>query len=532
MIETLEHRTLLSSYFVSAAGNDAGDGSASFPWATLGRVNAADLGPGDSVSLRGGDTFGGTLVFDASDDGTPAAPIRVGSYGAGRASIAAGGGDGISALNTSGFEISDLNLVGSGTQAPQQASGIEFETNRPGNVKLPYVHVRNVDVGGFGKYGITVGGSNGKSGFDDVRIEYANVHDNTLGGIETHGVFSSAATGYANTNVYVGHAEVHHNPGYANSPNHSGDGIVLSDADGVVIERCEAYENGARNTHVGGPVGIWVWDVNNAVIQNNESHHNRTASTADGGGFDFDGGVTNSVMQYNYSHDNAGPGYGIYQFQGARPLGNLTVRYNVSANDARKNAYGAIDFWNGNGGNGIKNVSVYNNTVYVTPSAGATPKALRFISGTTNVSIRNNIFQTTGGLQLAEIQAKQTNLQIQGNDYWTTGGAFSLKVFSKTYTSFNAYVSGSGHEKLNGVVVGKNVNPALVSPTAVPTVGVANIDVLEQSVEGYKLSATSPLRGAGLNLSGSFGTNPGVRDFFGNALPGDGRTDVGAHEYA
>src|SRR4029079_11234553 len=125
MIETLEHRTLLSSYFVSAAGNDAGDGSASFPWATLGRVNAADLGPGDSVSLRGGGPFGGPLVFDASDDGTPAAPIRVGSYGAGRASIAAGGGDGISALNTSGFEITDLNLVGSGTQAPQQASGIE-----------------------------------------------------------------------------------------------------------------------------------------------------------------------------------------------------------------------------------------------------------------------------------------------------------------------------------------------------------------------------------------------------------------------
>jgi hypothetical protein len=532
MIESLENRTLLSSYFLSAAGNDANSGAADAPWASLGRVNAANLNPGDSVSLRGGDTFNGTLLFDALDDGTPAAPIRVGSYGTGRATISAGGGDGISALNTSGFEITDLNVVGSGTQAPQQASGIEFETNLPGNVKLPYLRVRNVDVGGFGKYGITIGGSNGKSGFADVRVEYVSVHDNTLGGIETHGVFSSAATGYANSNVYVGHAEVYHNPGYANSPNHSGDGIVLSDADGVVIERSEAYENGARNTHVGGPVGIWVWDVNNALIQNNESHHNRTASTADGGGFDFDGGVTNSVMQYNYSHDNAGPGYGVYQFKGARPLNNLTVRYNLSANDARKNGYGSIDFWNGNGSNGVRNVDVYNNTVYLTPAPGFAPKALRFTTGTTDVTIRNNIFQTTGGVQLADVQAKQTNLQIQGNDYWTTGGAFSLKVFSKTYSSFSAYVAGTGHEKLNGAVVGKNLNPALANPSAVPTVGVANIDALERSVDGFKLSSASPLRNAGLNLSSTFGINPGSRDFFGDALPGDGQSDVGAHEYA
>jgi hypothetical protein len=532
VIEFLEQRALLSSYFVSAVGNDANDGSAAFPWASLGRVNAADLEPGDTVSLRGGDSFAGTLRLDAVDSGTPAAPVRIGSYGTGRATILAGGGDGISGLNASGFDVFDLNVVGSGTQAPQQASGVEFETNLAGNVKLPHLRVANVDVGGFGKYGVTVGGSSGKSGFDDVRIEFVNVHDNLVGGIETHGVFSSTATAYANTNVYVGHAQVHHNPGYANSPNHSGDGIVLSDADGVVIERSEAYENGARNTHVGGPVGIWVWDVNNALIQNNESHHNRTGSTADGGGFDFDGGVTDSVLQYNYSHDNAGAGYGVYQFKGARPLNNLTVRYNLSVNDARKSGYGAIDFWNGNGGNGIRDVDVYNNTVYVTPAPGSAPKALRFTTGTSNVSVRNNVFQTTGGVQLADVQAKQTNLQIQGNDYWASGAAFSLKVFAKTYSSFSAYVSGSGYEKMNGVLVGKNVNPVLLNPSAVPTVGISSIDALETSVDGFRLASASPLRNAGLNLLSTFGISPGSRDFFGDALAGDGETDVGADEVA
>jgi hypothetical protein len=329
--------------------------------------------------------------------------------------------------------------------------------------------------------------------------------------------------------VYVGHSVAHDNPGYAGSPNHSGDGIVLSDADGVTIERSEAYGNGAANTHVGGPVGIWVWDVNNALIQNNESHHNQTNSTADGGGFDFDGGVTNSVMQYNYSHDNAGPGYGIYQFSGARAFHDNTVRYNISANDARKNNYGAIDFWNG--GSGISNVNVYNNTVYVAPAAGAAPKALRFASGTTNVAIRNNIFQTAGGVQLADIGAKQTNLLLQGNDYWSSGAPFSLKVFAKTYTSFAAYVSGTGNEKIGTTTVGRNVDPLLANPASDPTVGLANIDQLELSLDGYKLTAASTLRDAGINLFSRFGIDPGSRDLFGDLLTGTA-TDIGADEYA
>jgi hypothetical protein len=547
IFEELEKRALLSAYYVSQSGDDAlNDGSAAAPFASIAKVNSLSLQPGDSVFFNGGETFTGTLAFDAADGGSAASPVVIRSYGDGRATIAAGNANGISARNTGGFRISDLNVVGAG-QAANTFNGIAFDNALGGNVKLGYVHIDHVDVSGFGKYGITVGGSNGKSGFADVRVEYVNVHHNALGGIETHGVFSSTATGYANADVYVGHAEVHHNPGYAGSPNHSGDGIVLSDADGVTIERSEAYENGAANTHVGGPVGIWVWDVNGAVIQHNESHHNKTAGTADGGGFDFDGGVTNSVMQYNYSHDNFGPGYGVYQFQGARPLNNLTVRYNVSANDARRNDYGAIDFWNGNGSNGIKNVAVYNNTVYVTPSAVTTtttttrkgqttttttttataPKALRFISGTTNVSIRNNVFQTTGGVQLADVQATQTNLQIQGNDYWSSGAAFSLKVFAKTYASFSAYVNGTPYEKVGATVVGRNVDPLLANPASVPTVGVANIDALETSLDGFKL--TAPL--AGLNLFSQFGIDPGPRDFFGDPVTGAG-TDIGAYEFA
>jgi hypothetical protein len=69
------------------------------------------------------------------------------------------------------------------------------------------------------------------------------------------------------------------------------------------IEYCEAYENGALcdATESGGPVGIWAYNCDRALLQFNKSHRNHSNNQADGGGFDLDGGTTNSVMRYNVS---------------------------------------------------------------------------------------------------------------------------------------------------------------------------------------------------------------------------------------
>ena len=124
------------------------------------------------------------------------------------------------------------------------------------------------------------------------------------------GVWNPEREGYAHTDFYVGNCSVYRNAGIPGKGSHSGNGIVLAQVDGALIERCRAYENGGLNDYEGGgPVGIWVWDANRVVMQFNESHHNRTGSSKDGGGFDLDGGVRNSTVQYNYSHDNDGPGY-------------------------------------------------------------------------------------------------------------------------------------------------------------------------------------------------------------------------------
>ncbi|HEX8916846.1 MAG TPA: right-handed parallel beta-helix repeat-containing protein [Humisphaera sp.] len=564
-VESLEARSLLSAYFVSPSGSDSADGlSPTTAFQSIRKVNSLDLEAGDKVLFEAGKVFTGNLLLSDFDSGTAAAPVKVSSYtlkadgtvaeGGARATIDAGGSYGILGLNVAGVEVSDLVVKGSGTQAPQSTSGIEFRntltTATGGDVDLEYVRIRNVDVGYFGDVGIELTGGAAKSGFKDVRIEWVDVHDNTNAGIASLGLFNAAATGYAHQDVYVGHAKVYNNKGYAGSANHSGDGIVLSDAQGVTIEYSEAFNNGENNTHVGGPVGIWVWDVDRALIQYNESHHNRTNSTADGGGFDLDGGVTNSVVQYNYSHDNDGAGYGIYQFQGARAFRNNHVRYNLSVDDGRKNSYGAFDFWNGNGTNGIQDTYVYNNTVYVSPSTTTKvtydrkgnpvtstvtvgdPRAVRFISGTVNCAVLNNNFYSAGGAMLAQIDAKQTNLRMNGNN-WFAAGAFSLKVFAKVYTSFSGY-QATGYD-LNG----SSINPGFTTAGSKPTVGWINLVAPSATVAspwggvlgGYKpTNAALQNRAIAEVWTYTGGITAATTDFYGNALPGSGK-DVGLGEF-
>ena len=522
-VEVLEVRRLLASYHVDPDGSDDNDGlSPETAWRTIDRVNTFSFAGGDRVLFEAGSTFPGNLAFGPDDAGRPDAFITVGTYpgdhpGEARATILAGAGDGLSAVNTSGLFVTGLNFVGSG-QRPHGGSGIRFDNNLPADVKLPFVRVDNVEVSGFGNYGITVGGSSGKSGFSDVRITRARVHHNVVGGIETHGEFTTdPAAGYAHADVYVGHCTVHDNAGYARSRTHVGDGIMLSDVDGAVIERCEAYNNGSLNTHAGGPVGIWAWDANRVTIQHNESHHNRTAGRADGGGFDLDGGVTNSVMQYNYSHDNDGAGYGLYQFAGARPFGNNVVRYNISAHDGRRNGYAGIELWSAGGTRGVvRDVQVYNNTVVMSRAPQGAPRAVYFRNRSASVTVRNNIFHTSGGAAALDVRGVHPGLTFQGNNYSTSGGPLRLRRNARVFRALAAWRNATGHERLDGRVTGSEVDPMLIAPDGDGTVG--NPDLLE-SFQAYRLPPKSPLAAAGLNLWAELGIDPGRRDFFGTPLP-------------
>jgi hypothetical protein len=70
-------------------------------------------------------------------------------------------------------------------------------------------------------------------------------------------------------------------------------------------------------------------------------------------------------MQYNYSHDNDGASFGLYQDSGPVAWAGNIVRYNISENDGRKNGYGAITLRTS--GRSFSNAEIFNNTIYVSP---------------------------------------------------------------------------------------------------------------------------------------------------------------------
>ena len=297
IIEAVESRRLLSaSFFVSVSGSDANAGtSADAPWQTISRVNGRALEPGDSVLFEGGATFEGTLRLDAGDSGTPEQPVVVGSYGDGRATIRSGAATAVGVYNTSGLVVRDLVLTGDGVGA-NGSDGVQVYTDRAGDDRPGHVRLENLDVSGYGGWGVSIGGWNGPdAGWRDVRVTHSALHDNGKGGLVTY-----AQAGRPNEQVYVGHVRAFDNHGTSSATERSGDGILLANVDGANVEHSVAHGNGALNFNASsGPVGIWAWESNAVVLQFNESFDNRTGGDADGGGFDFDGGVTDSVMQYN-----------------------------------------------------------------------------------------------------------------------------------------------------------------------------------------------------------------------------------------
>lgn len=412
-------------YYVSLLGDDSKSGSSEKqPWRSIEQVNATQLLRGDSVWFKANQTFVGNLrlakVKQRQTD--EACVVTIGSYGVGRATIDAGSGAGFIAKNRGGVHLVNLNFVGAGV-SKNTGSGISFINTLPRSTKLSDIRIHQVDVSGFKHAGVNFIAQpidNSWSGFRNVRITNTTSHDNGDVGISCIGAWNPDEKGYAHADFYIGNCNAYRNAGIPGKGSHSGNGIVLAQVDGAIIEHCRAYENGNLNDYEGGgPVGIWAWDANRVVIQFNESHHNRTGSSKDGAGFDLDGGVTNSVVQYNYSHDNDGAGYLLAQFAGARPFYGNVLRYNLSVNDGRRNRYGGIHLWSTGANGGIRDTTFYANRVYMAQSTYGNPAAVDCSSeGIRNIRLYNNCFQTDGKAILVRGETNQ-NAIFEGNNFGT-----------------------------------------------------------------------------------------------------------------
>lgn len=512
-----------TTYYVSPTGdNNASGTSESEAWQSVQRVSAATLLPGDRVLLEGGATFSGLLWLQPDDAGSASNPVVIGSYGIGRPTIAAGIDAGVFIDNTSGVIVSGIDVVGDGPTVNTN-SGI-YARNSLTDKMLPMMHIIDVNVSGFGKWGVVISGENLRSGFTNIRIERVVAHENAIGG-----VIVWAAAPNVHRQVVVESSKSYSNRGVAGIDTNSGNGIVFGSVNGGVIQNSVAYENGGLNDAPDGGAGIWAYRSTGVTIQFNESYNNRTGGRADGGGFDLDENVTNSRVQYNYSHGNDGSGYLLaHRFNNTKHHTNV-IRYNVSENDGRKNGTSAIAIWGS-----VRNADIYGNTVHITAPPSGVAKAISLANTRTtyayDVHVWNNIFSVDGVRFLEATPnavAAAVDFTLQGNDYFTTG-RFNMRWNGTTYTTMAAWQSASGQEQLNGASTAVTLDPQFTSPGNGGTVDGSGLPVT--SMNAYALRDTSPLIDRGLDLLNLFGTATGGRDFYGNPVPRGSGFDIGAHE--
>lgn len=510
-------------FYISNSGNDNNDGrTPASAWATPLKVTLSSFQPGDHILFEGGGTFNGTVYVD--EQGTASNPIVITSYGVGRATIKPGTSVGLLAYNAAGIEVSNLNFVGS---PGNSKDGIQFYTDLPGNTKLSGIRLDNVEMSGFGSAGISIFSKSGTSGYDNIRITNVLSHDNVMAGLWMGGYLAPTFAGYSHSNLYIGNSKFYNNAGTIDFLTDSGFGIYIASTDGAVVEQNAVYNNGEKTVSLaGGPIGIMTMEANNIVVQNNEVHHMRTGWLNDGGGIAFDGGTTNSVMQYNYMHDNDGSGINLSQYNPVRVrTSNNTVRYNISQNDGR-----ASLSWAGMVVAGpVQNSHIYNNTIYGAANTAGIYGALLITGQTTNLDVRNNVLITqggTGGMQQISVAGGQVNMALQNNAYWGSGTRLNLNWNNTNSTTLADFRRASSQESFNGVSTGIETDPVLTAPGTAPTFNNAS---LLFTLTNYTPLPGSPLIDRGFNLF-SLGLDPGTRDFIGTSVPQRAAFDIGAVE--
>jgi hypothetical protein len=399
-----------SNFYVdSQSGSDTNRGTLNSPFKTIEKVNSLALKAGNSVYFAGGQQFDGTIQLSGLA-GTKLQPIVIRSYGKGRAIINGGNANAILADSCSWLQIKNLVVKGNGRLEGNTASGLEMRQGQD-------CMIDSLEASGFLWSGVkALGGKN-------LQITHVYAHDNGFSGInvESDGKDSGGLEGSGQKsfhNLYIANCVAENNPGCpAVLNNHSGNGILIGGVTNATIEYCEAMSNGWDMPRDGnGPVGIWAYQSDSIILQYCYSHDNHTSEKGkDGGGFDFDGGMTNSVMQHNFSANNEGAGYGLFQYAGASEWKNNIVRNNISYNDGRKNGQAGFLLWIAPGSPQIlSDCQVYENTV-----VNCYGHAVSFEPGDyPGFTFRNNLFLLTGH-SLSYVNGHYTGAEFANNRAWS-----------------------------------------------------------------------------------------------------------------
>ncbi|HUZ57661.1 MAG TPA: right-handed parallel beta-helix repeat-containing protein [Hanamia sp.] len=480
------------NYFFSVNGNDKNNGSFLHPFKTIELFNSLKLNPGDSIFFKGGEIFKGNVILDSTKTGVSKKPVVITSYGNGNAIINAGNGTAFYIYNLSYLKINNFYCKGSGRKKGNTKSGIEI-TN------CHHISINNIEVSGFQKSGLQI------YSCKNVTIHKVYAHDNGAAGIGVDGDYKSKLS---TKNIYITYCKADNNAGDpTNLTNQSGNGIVVGHCTDVVIDHCSATNNGWDMPRIGnGPVGIWCYEADSVIIQHCISYRNKTSvGGADGGGFDLDGGVTNSVIQYCLSYENQGSGYCIFQYWGASPWYNNVIRFNISENDGLvSDSRAGLYIWNSSkDAEQFSNCDVYNNTIYNSKEA-----ALSFSQTSQRKNFRffNNIFIGKDNL----IRGNEGDDIFLANDWYSIEKKFNANGIS----DFKTWTIRYNKEQMNQKIIGLNIIPTFKNPSNTTFTDVKNLT----DFNNYKINGFSPVTKYGIDLQYLFGISVGTNDFNGEPV--------------
>lgn len=325
-------------YFLdSQNGDDSNDGlSTETPWKTYKNLKTLKLQAGDHIYFKRGSVFTGRL--NLTGKGTKNNRIVIDAYGEGAKPSLQGTGleqYAVKIYNSDYMTIQNLEIVNHATTEVPGLTGLWVEIKDFGVSHDMHINGLTVrDVNGSRYKGndagcavrIINGGEKKMSIYNGLRIENCHILRCERNGLIWWG-YPDRNHWFPNINTVVSHNLIEEVPG---------DGIVPIGCDGVTIEY-----NIMRNSPDVLPdnqyaAGIWPWSCDNVVIQFNEVSGHK--APGDGQGLDCDDNCNNTIIRYNYSHENWG-GFVLICENGAedreKNIGceNSEVYYNLSVGD-------------------------------------------------------------------------------------------------------------------------------------------------------------------------------------------------------
>lgn len=319
-----------SFYIDSNNGNDYNKGnSKTNAWKSLDRVNAEIFKPGDSILFSRDGKWLGTIM--PKGNGVQNNKIVIGAYGTGKAPIIDAEGikikteimsSAIILYNQEYWEIRDIevrNFEKGNPEKPEKKAGILVLAKDKGtlhdfkieNVKIAHVNgsLKTRENGGVFFKIITDNNPQKKipTNFDGIYINNCYFFDVDRGGFLNQSVWkkrdfdtkfgeicndSKVNTWFPSKNILIENCKFE---------NIGGNGLVTRVADSPIVQYNLFYKNSLKTTGNAS----YPYNCDNALWQFNEASYTvYNEGDIDASGFDSDYMCKNTIIQYNYSHNN------------------------------------------------------------------------------------------------------------------------------------------------------------------------------------------------------------------------------------